>query len=189
MRPKQTEIAVLGALSIEPMTGYALREQIREVLGHFWSESFGQIYPALAELERRGDVERHGSARRGASTFAITPSGLRRLLELLEQPVQSMPPRNGLLLRLFFGRVLGAEACRRLLLDAKSEAERRLTEFEAIRREIEADDHERERPFWLLTVAAGEHGARATVAWADEALASLEHIDASEPTWRKGDTR
>lgn len=190
MRTSQTEIAVLGALSIEPMTGYALREQIREVLGHFWSESFGQIYPALAELERRGDVERHGSARRGASTFAITPSGLRRLLELLERPIQSVPPRNGLLLRLFFGRVLGPEACRRLVLDARREAERRLTEFEAIRREIETDDdHERERPFWLLTVTAGEQASRATVAWADEALASLEHVDASEPTSRKGDTR
>jgi len=26
---------VLGALSVEPMTGYALREAIRDVLGHF----------------------------------------------------------------------------------------------------------------------------------------------------------
>src|SRR3990170_6961135 len=155
MRAKQTEIAVLGALSIEPMTGYALREQIREVLGHFWSESFGQIYPTLAELERRGDVERRGSARRGSSTFAITPSGRSRLRELLEQPVQTVPPRNGLMLRLFFGRVLGPEACRALLRDARADAERRLIEFQAIRREIEADDeHEQERPFWLLTVAA-----------------------------------
>jgi DNA-binding PadR family transcriptional regulator len=27
------------------MTGYAVREEIRQVLGHFWSESYGQIYP------------------------------------------------------------------------------------------------------------------------------------------------
>jgi DNA-binding PadR family transcriptional regulator len=27
-----------------PMTGYALRAAIREVLGHFWSESHGQSY-------------------------------------------------------------------------------------------------------------------------------------------------
>jgi DNA-binding PadR family transcriptional regulator len=47
-RSSQTETAVLGALSVMPMTGYALREAIRDVLGHFWSESFGQIYPTLA---------------------------------------------------------------------------------------------------------------------------------------------
>ena len=28
-------------------------------------------------------------------------------------------------------------------------------------------------PFWLLTVSAGEHSARATIAWADESLAAL----------------
>jgi DNA-binding PadR family transcriptional regulator len=53
-QPNQTELAILGGLSIEPMTGYALRENIRNVLGHFWSESYGQIYPTLTELERNG---------------------------------------------------------------------------------------------------------------------------------------
>ena len=33
MRVNQTEIAVLGALSVEPMTGYALRQAIREASG------------------------------------------------------------------------------------------------------------------------------------------------------------
>ena len=200
MRSRQTEIAVLGGLSIEPMTGYALREQIREVLGHFWSESFGQIYPTLAELERRGDVVRRGSVRGGSGTFALTRQGDSRVVRppptcgwwgaLLEQPAQTVPPRNGLMLRLFFGRVLGPEACRALLRDARADAERRLAELQAIRREIEADDeHEQERPFWLLTVAAGEHGARATIAGADEALAGLEENEVSSGGARKGATR
>jgi DNA-binding PadR family transcriptional regulator len=103
-RSNQTETAVLGALSVQPMTGYALREAITNVLGHFWSESYGQIYPTLAELQRQGHVERHGSSRTRSSTFAITASGTARLKELLAQPVQAVPPRNGLLLRLFFGR-------------------------------------------------------------------------------------
>src|SRR3974390_3463455 len=101
MRSSQTETAVLGGLSVEPMTGYALREAIREVLGHFWSESFGQIYPTLAKLERKGHVRRLDSARPGASPFAIPRAGMPRLKELLSQPIQHVPPRNGLLLRLF----------------------------------------------------------------------------------------
>ena len=89
-RASQTETAVLGALSVMPMTGYALREAIRDVLGHFWSESFGQIYPALGELEQRGHVQRVGSGRTGASTFAITPP---------RQPCVSLSARSNVLAR------------------------------------------------------------------------------------------
>jgi DNA-binding PadR family transcriptional regulator len=160
------------------MTGYALRQAIRDVLGHFWSESFGQIYPTLAELERRGHVRRRGSSRPGFSVFTITASGRARLKELLSQPIQSLPPRNGLMLRLFFGRNLGPEACRSLVLEARADAERRQQQYEAIRRQVELEDeHARDRPYWLLTVSAGEHTARATIAWADEALAALDQIE------------
>jgi DNA-binding PadR family transcriptional regulator len=162
------------------MTGYALREAIRDVLGHFWSESFGQIYPTLAELERRRRVKRRGSSRPGSSIFAITASGRARLKELLAQPIQPVPPRNGLMLRLFFGRHLGPEACRSLVLEARADAERRQAHFEAIRHELELDeDHVGDRPYWLLTVSAGEHTARAAIAWADEAIAALEGLEAS----------
>jgi DNA-binding PadR family transcriptional regulator len=179
-RARQTETAVLGGLSVEPMTGYALRQAIRDVLGHFWSESFGQIYPALAELERRGNVRRRGASRPGSSVFTITASGRARLKELLSQPIQPVPPRNGLMLRLFFGRNLGAEACRSLVLDARADAERRLGRYAALRRELGLEEeHAGDRPYWLLTVSAGEHQARAAIAWADQALAALDRIDSS----------
>jgi Transcriptional regulator PadR-like family len=82
-KASQTETAVLGALSVMPMTGYAIREAIRDVLGHFWSESFGQIYPTLAELERQGYVRRQGSNRtrssRAVTRFAVrVKSGVKR---------------------------------------------------------------------------------------------------------------
>ena len=183
MRSNQTQTAVLGALSIEPMTGYALRQAITEVLGHFWSESFGQIYPALAELERAGHVRRRGTARTGSSTFAITRSGRARLRALLARPVQSPPPRNGLLLRLFFGRHLGPEACRSLVNEARTDAERRLAGYRSIRDGIEREtEHADDRPYWLLTVAAGEHAARASLAWADDALAVLDRLHPT-PGW------
>ena len=188
-RASQTETAVLGALSVMPMTGYALREAIRDVLGHFWSESFGQIYPALAELERQGHVQRAGSGRTGASTFGITASGEARLKELLGEPVQQVPPRNGLMLRLFFGRQLGPQACRSLVLAARADAERRLAQFEAIRREPPEEETAEDRPYWLLTVSAGEHAARAAIDWADEALAALDQLERPAGGPRPGQER
>jgi DNA-binding PadR family transcriptional regulator len=171
------------------MTGYALREAIRDVLGHFWSESFGQIYPTLAALERERYVRRRGSSRPGSSVFSITPSGRARLRDLLRQPVRSTPPRNGLLLRLFFGRHLGPDACRALVLEARDEARRRLAEYEAIRQEIASDEtNPNDRPYRLLTVSAGEQSARAALAWADEAFATLDEIGAPTgvPRTRRG---
>jgi DNA-binding PadR family transcriptional regulator len=168
-----------------PMTGYALRESIRDVLGHFWSESFGQIYPTLSRLEREGLVERRGTAR--STPFTITTTGLDRLRQLLGTPVLDAPPRNGLMLRLFFGRHLGPDACRRLVLDAREAAERQLAGFAAIRAEL-ADGTptptesptgiDADQPYWMLTISAGEHAARATILWADETLVALERLEA-----------
>jgi len=176
-RGRQTELAILGALSVAPMTGYAVREEIRQVLGHFWSESYGQIYPTLAELQRNGLIEAQQGTRPGSSTYTLTSAGHRRLADLLRQPQQPAPPRNPLMLRLFFGHTLGAGACRALLQQAKSDAEQRLTQFAAIRAELATDPHTEHHPYWLLTISAGEHTARAAVAWADESLAALSQLE------------
>jgi DNA-binding PadR family transcriptional regulator len=174
-------MAVLGALTTEPMTGYALREAIRDVLGHFWSESYGQIYPALAELERLKFVKRSGPARAGGSTFAITPAGTRQLRELLAQPVQAVPARNGLLLRLFFGRTLGVDACRALVAATEAEAQERLAYFDQLSVQVAGEpQYADDAPFWQLTISAGRHSARAAIAWAQECLAALDDISASE---------
>ena len=169
----QTRMAVLGALSMGPMTGYAVREQIRDALGRFWAESFGQIYPALAALTAEGLVERRESLRSGSSTFAITEPGSMRLRELLAEPLSPTTPRNGLLLRLFFGRQLGEDAARQLVLDARSRAVAELAELTGIRSAVEAEAGA-DAPYILLTVVAGQHSARASISWADEALGILD---------------
>ncbi len=177
-RGRQTELAVLGALSVRPMTGYAVREAIRQVLGHFWSESYGQIYPTLAELRRNGFIEAQEGGRPGSATYSLTRAGRDRLTNLLRQPHQPTPPRNQLMLRLFFGRALGVDACRALLRQAKTDAEQRLAEFQAIRAEFANDLQDTEHhPYWLLTISAGEHTARAAIAWAEESLATLDDTE------------
>ena len=174
---RQTDVAVLGALSVEPMSGYALRQAITDVLGHFWSESFGQIYPTLAELRAAGLVEVTQADDDSKSKFAITTHGLEHLRARLSEPPQSERPRNGTLLRLFFGRRLGIDGCRGLLEQARSQATEQLAGFAAIRREIQTEEPTDDHPFFLLTVSAGEHAARATAAWAEESLLALDRIE------------
>ncbi len=175
MAAAQTQTAVLGALSIEPQTGYELRNNIKEVLGHFWSESYGQIYPTLAWLVGEGLVRAGESGRAGSSTYSITAAGTRRLKALLRQPVQDRPPRNGLLLRLFFGRQLGVTHCLHLLDDAAASAQERLAHFGAIRAEIVAEGLP-DAPYFLLTVDLGERVAAATIEWVEASRRSLEDL-------------
>ena len=168
-------MAVLGALSVEPMTGYQVHAGLRDVLGNFWTESFGQIYPTLHQLEADGLVERRGGDGAAKALFAITKPGLAALKLLLAEPIQQSPQRNGLMLRVFFGRQLGKRSCRALIEQAGRDAQAELARFAQLRALITSDDqYAKDRPYWLLTVAAGEHGARAALAWSKEATRTID---------------
>jgi len=120
-------------------------------------------------------VERREGPRPGSSTFVITDSGTARLRELLSEPITAVPPRNGLLLRLFFGRTLGTQKCRELLQEAKADAERRIAEYDSLARTLSVQEKgSPDLPYALMTVAAGRHSAEAAAAWAAEALTLLE---------------
>lgn len=175
-RTSQTKLAVLGALSVEPMTGYVVRRSISETLGHFWSESFGQIYPALSELENEGAIRRATPGLTSGSTFEITPIGSSMLRRLLSEPFESAPPRNALLLRIFFGRHLGPAACRALLEEALADAERRKAEFGAIRAAADNETVTDDSPYWAMALDNGERSAQTAVEWLRHSIAVLEDL-------------
>src|SRR5437867_4405478 len=105
-RSNKTTHVVLGLLGVSPMTGYDIKKQVEEVTGHFWRESFGQIYPVLGRLCAEGLVtrsaERNGGRRR--FVYRITPRGRQALRRWLRTPPEPDPVRRELLLKLFFGR-------------------------------------------------------------------------------------
>jgi DNA-binding PadR family transcriptional regulator len=175
-RTSQTELAVLGALSVEPMTGYRLRAAITDTLGHFWHESFGQIYPTLKTLEADGLVERAGTT--GSGAFHITAAGEERLRRLLAEPFSPPQARDPLLLRLFFARHVAPELTRERIVQALDAAVARTDEFARVRAEIESQPDEADAMYWRLTLSAGEHAARARIAWAREALEVLDRAAA-----------
>ena len=159
------------------MTGYAVREAIRDQLGHFWSESFGQIYPALTKLAGERLIEKMPADRANSSLYRLTAAGTDRLTEMLRSPVEPTPPRSGLMLRLFFGHTLGIEAAAALLTEARDAARGQLELFAGLRAlaadELARGEDAQHWPWWLITISAGEHTARATIAWAEESLAAL----------------
>lgn len=56
MAKNRSRYAILGALTIRPMSGYDIRQFFAKSVSHFWDESYGQIYPILKGLHSEGLV-------------------------------------------------------------------------------------------------------------------------------------
>src|ERR1039457_3376514 len=107
MKRNQTAYVILGLLSIEPdQSGYDIHKTVEGSVGHFWGESYGQIYPALKRLAAEGLIVGNTSpkgAKKRRQEYSITEAGRACLREWLALPFQNDPPRNEFLLKLFFG--------------------------------------------------------------------------------------
>src|ERR1700679_666642 len=102
---------LLGLLTIQPMSGYALGQTTRGSVGHFWNESYGQIYPNLRKLAAGGFVSCKTERQKGKPDryiYSITEKGRGRLTGWLAVPPQPEVPRNEMLLKLFFGEQVPA---------------------------------------------------------------------------------
>ena len=51
------ELAILGLLKDQDLHGYELKRRLTDMLGPFASVSYGSLYPALARLEKAGNVK------------------------------------------------------------------------------------------------------------------------------------
>jgi DNA-binding PadR family transcriptional regulator len=166
--------AILGLLSIAPMSGYDLHQAVDRSVRHMWPISKSQVYAELARLEPLGlitgtDVpqERLPDKR----VFHLTAAGDEVLDEWL-QGADLEPPQFRLpfLLRTLFGHRVGGEQTAELLDEVRAGAETRRREYEAFLGEMEqAPGTEYAR----LVVLYGLRIAEATGSWAEEAA---DHI-------------
>jgi PadR family transcriptional regulator AphA len=178
-RSSTTPYAILGMLHFRPMSGYDIRKEAASSIGHFWSESYGQLYPALRRLAASGLVRRRTSRTgpRDRQVYEITPAGRRALAAWRREAPRSEPVRSELLLKLFFGDrdSPGPEmGWIDAVLARESASLRRFRQIRAILRR--QSDHPG-LPFWLVTLSYGEHRSRAVVRWCRESKASLRAMD------------
>jgi len=182
----RTELAALGLLAWSgERSGYELHKLAGRSVGWIWAPARSQLYAVLKRLADAGLVSGRAvvqADRPDKRIFRITDAGLSTLREWLDE-VEPIEPedRDGLLLKLFFGAYGDPEAGRRQLVDYRSRVEERLATY----REIEGT-------FDGETAAAAMHRLhslrlgialmQASLAWADETLASLSAgREAGEP--------
>jgi DNA-binding PadR family transcriptional regulator len=197
------DLAILGLLDDAPLHGYEIRRRLRAQLGLIANVSFGSLYPALARLERSGDVEviegeisaellpstgslsgeraasrskrlGSGRGRRSRKVYAITGQGRATFAVLLAAPSTSDDSRT-FGLRWSFARHL-APAARLALL------ERRRAQL--VQHLDEAGPAPELDAYAKSVVEHAAHGLASDIAWLDELIAAERAALSSDDTER-----
>jgi PadR family transcriptional regulator, regulatory protein AphA len=176
----RTEYAVLGLLALGARTGYDIKRMADEALGHFWNESFGHIYPILKRLDERGWVTKTVEPQEGRpdrKVYALTPGGEAALREWFALPIEPVPPRNELLLKLFFGPLAPRGDLIEQVEAHGARQREALANLDAlVERVREEERYNPGLPYWLLTMDYGRAVLRALAAWSDDALETLRTL-------------
>ena len=171
---------LLGLLTIQPMSGYDLGQTIRGSVGHFWNESYGQIYPNLKKLAADGFVSSKTERQKSKPDrhiYSITKKGRERLANWLAAPPQPEIPRNELLLKLFFGVQTSPQILIGYLEHMIENETAILKEIARIEHEILAQNQQYpDVPYWKMASHFGQFELEAHVRWAEETLAELNRI-------------
>ncbi len=184
-RETKSKYAVLGILSMGPMSGYEIKKTIEGSLGNFWSESYGQIYPILKGLVSEGLATSSTEVQVGRPNrhvYTITAAGQEELRRWLSRPVEHEVGRVEILLKLFFGWQLPPEENRRKVEEYRQLHQQLLDKYETIEQWLQTEhaDHQG-LPYWLMTISYGQHVSRALLDWCDETLERLKSLEDATP--------
>lgn len=164
--------AILGFLSIEPTSGYSLKQRFDGSVRSFWTSTQSQIYRELHALQREGLVSVEtvpGDGRPDRKVYALTRRGQAALAQWLAAPLDPMELRHPLLLKLVFAARLPADRLDEALARYGEGMQATRTEYAARLadpRIFALARSGRERDIWRLAI---EHG----IAWCDMELAWL----------------
>lgn len=168
-----TSQAILGLLSIVPMSGYDLAHAAERSVGQFWPVSKSQVYAELARLEPLGLVQGTEIAqdrRPDKRVFRLTELGEEALDSWLESGDLAAPKfRLPFLLKIFLGHRTAPEHSAELLRQVRAGALAQAAEIRAL---LAIMDHPN-AVYGRLTLSFLLRLAELTAAWAQDAEAEL----------------
>lgn len=166
-REKKIDMVILGLLSHEDLTGYDIKKRIDGAISFFWKGSFGNIYPALKDMENQGLITKSDTSAGGRerTTYHITEGGRDKLKDWLREEQASNELKYETLLKLFFG---GAESREVSLLNIEAFEDRIQKDLQVLKtycgtleRSLDVEDH----VYYYLTVSFGVETYEAYLRW------------------------
>ena len=171
------EHVLLGMIFIQPSTGYDLKRRFATTAMGVYQPSSGALYPALDRLERRGllrsQAPRPVEGGRPRRVYHLTEEGRQAHLDWVREPVvpQTAPQDLGLHLLRFvmMAQVLPEKTVIGFLTSLRTA----LAGFVGSLEEQAAAIETAGNPYPALAVEHGLAVHRASLAWADQAIARL----------------
>ena len=114
------------------MSGYDIKKFVEIGLSHFWTESYGQVFPTLNQLVADGLATKRddcGTGRRKRFLYTITDRGSEALLEWLRAPSEPVKTRSELTLKFFLSCRHEPGQSLRLLAEHRAHIEKRLADY------------------------------------------------------------
>jgi DNA-binding PadR family transcriptional regulator len=177
--PKQnlTQYTVLGLLSLEPRTGYDIKQFVETTMSHFWNESYRWVYTTLEQLEADGMATARSEDRgeRERVVYRITKKGQKALEGWLAQPPAPMKIRDELLLKLLLNQMAPARAGAEHVARHHEQMLQRHQELADFERELPGMDLGALKPEHIaLTLDLSRRVTAAHLKWCEEALKQLK---------------
>ncbi len=170
-RERKIDMVILGLLSHEDLTGYDIKKRIDGAISFFWKGSFGNIYPALKDMEASGMIQKKAAAEggRGKISYHITSTGKKVLKEWLKEEQVVNELKYETLLKLFFGGNVGKAVAIRNIEAFEKKIEKELMILkkycETLKDKLSEEDH----LYFYLTASFGVKSYEAYLEWCQEA--------------------
>jgi len=181
IRLSTTEGAVLGLLFFGERSGYEIARDADDSIAYLWTPSRSQIYKVLPRLVESGlarSREVTQERRPDKALYRLTPLGERALRAWVEE-VEEEPADPAMFpLKLFFCGVASDEAAEAQLRAYRRWLERRLAEYDGLRRRPGGPGYHFHPQ---LVLGHGITRLRALLAWTDEAEQALRSRAANRP--------
>lgn len=170
-RINKTQFAILGCLSIRPMSAYDVKTFMARSTNYFWMEYEAQLYPTLKKLEKAGLVTSHEAvAEKGGvrNLYEVTDEGLHALREWLTKKTEQTNYRNEFLLKLFFSNHIDKKILLKHIDQYQAEAAEQLKQFEAIEDNVQNLKKMDRKLYILATIRYGIYMVNAEIEWCRE---------------------
>ena len=171
-KDRKIDLVILGLLFHEDLTGYDIKKRIDGAISFFWKGSFGSIYPALADMEKSGLVEKRRAetnGRREKILYHITDKGIDALKEWLNDEQAANDLKYETMLKLYFGGAEDKEVALKNIRCFEEEVKRNLAVLRVYQENLEKVLNQKDHVYYYLTVTFGIDTYEAYLKWCGRA--------------------
>lgn len=175
-KTQQSKYALLGALTVFPMSGYDLKKWIKNTTSSFWTESSGRVYPILNNLLKEKLISCNTShqGKRQKKIYAITNKGKKVLKKWLIKPALPTNQRDEFTLKLFYGKNLSNKHYRAHLLQQQKIFLAKMYQYNKLIKHIQTKHTDLDdAKFWQITIKKAQYHVSAELKWLKEIISGL----------------